>query len=98
MTSNTDPSGETLIGTQIHPAWILIETLSPARVCVYVNRELADLRPQPCSHIIDHPDMLLRSLTVDGTVHYYLNVYNDSRSTALKWQSENAERLPLKKK
>ncbi|KAI0746613.1 Endonuclease/exonuclease/phosphatase, partial [Daedaleopsis nitida] len=94
VVSNSQPRGETLIGTQIHPAWLLLETRSPARVCAYVNRELLDLRPQLCAHVVDHRDMLLMSLTVDRQVHYYLNVYNDERSTALQWLQDHAADLP----
>ncbi|KAI0749200.1 Endonuclease/exonuclease/phosphatase, partial [Daedaleopsis nitida] len=94
VTSNSNPRGETLIGTQIHPAWLLLETRSPARVCAYVNRELLDLRPQLCAHVVDHRDMLLMSLTVDKQVYYYLNVYNDDRSTALSWLQDHAAELP----
>ncbi|OSC97411.1 hypothetical protein PYCCODRAFT_1377114, partial [Trametes coccinea BRFM310] len=94
VTSNSDPAGEILTGTQVHPAWLLMETCTPARVCAYVNRELAPLRPQLCAHIVNHRDMILISLSADGEVHHYLNVYNDERSTALVWLSEHQAELP----
>ncbi|TFK79485.1 hypothetical protein K466DRAFT_505463, partial [Polyporus arcularius HHB13444] len=94
VASNSDPAGEVLIGTQVHPAWLLMETRTPARVCAYVNRELADLRPQLCAHVVNHRDMILISLTIDRKVHYFLNVYNDDRSTALVWLQEHAAELP----
>ncbi|KAI0720225.1 Endonuclease/exonuclease/phosphatase, partial [Cerioporus squamosus] len=94
VASNSDPAGDVLVGTQVHPAWILMETRTPARVCAYVNRELNELRPQLCSHVVDHRDMILISLTIDKQVHYLLNVYNDEHSTALTWLQEHAGELP----
>ncbi|KAI0371196.1 hypothetical protein BV20DRAFT_910803, partial [Pilatotrama ljubarskyi] len=94
VTSNTDPAEETLVGTQVHPAWLLMETCTRARVCAYVNCELLHLRLQLCSHIVEHRDMILILITVDRTVHYLLNVYNDDRGTALSWLEEHQDGLP----
>ncbi|KAH9929051.1 Endonuclease/exonuclease/phosphatase, partial [Epithele typhae] len=94
VASSTDPAGDVLTGTQVHAAWQLIETSESARVCVYVNKELGDLRPQVCSHIVAHRDIILVSLRIDRQVHYVMNVYNDEHCTALSWLQDHAEQIP----
>ena len=95
VASNTNPAGDVLVGTQVHPAWMPIETRTPARVCAYVNRELLGLRPQLCDQVVSHPDMLLLSLTAGGNTWYFLNVYNDpSTFAASEWLAANPDRLP----
>ncbi|KAH9933221.1 Endonuclease/exonuclease/phosphatase, partial [Epithele typhae] len=94
IASSTDPAGDVLTGTQVHAAWQLIETGESARVCVYVNRELGDLRPQICSHVVDHRDIILVSIRIDGQVHHVMNVYNDEHCTALSWLLDHAEQIP----
>ena len=95
VASNTNPAGDVLVGTQVHPSWMLIETRTPARVCAYVNRELLGLRPQLCDQVVSHPDMLLLSLTAGGNTWYFLNVYNNpSTFAASEWLAANLDRLP----
>ena len=87
-------TGEEYQGTQAHPHWILVERGGPTRVTTYINKRLAPLQPKLCTHIVDHPDLLLVSIPEGPRSIYILNVYNDAECSALHYLSEQMPTLP----
>lgn len=76
--STTDPLGDPLVGTQIHPDWIGLFPINieKARVATYVNKRWRAASPQiiiPFSG----DDFLLVRLTFPRQSFSYLNVYAD---------------------
>jgi len=68
--SGSNPAGEPVIGTTIHPDWSLLvrksdlrdEGADNPRVAVYVHKRLKGLRPGYRRDLIDHRDILVFSL------------------------------------
>lgn len=73
-----DPHGTPLHGLVAHPEWICIHPSDAhnARVATYVNRRLAHLSPTRSSRL-DHPDILLVTLTLAGRPISIINLYSD---------------------
>ena len=92
--SSVSRTGEEYRGTQAHPHWILVERGGPTRVATYINKRLAPLQPKLCSHLVDHPDILLISIPEGPRTLHILNVYNDSECSALKYLCEHMPTLP----
>ncbi|CDO70323.1 hypothetical protein BN946_scf184843.g12 [Trametes cinnabarina] len=80
--SPTGPAERTdnnmLYGTQLHPAWTLVENRKDARVVCHVNRKLANAVIS-----LDSTDPIA-----------ILNVYNDVQNSAVRYLLDVAPRLP----
>ena len=90
--SGTNPEGEPVIGTAIHPDWSLIvrksdlrnEGADNPRVAVYVHKRLKGLRPGYRRDLIDHRDILVFSLGWGEDLKLLANIYSDDQHTAIR--------------
>ncbi|KAI0365325.1 DNase I-like protein, partial [Pilatotrama ljubarskyi] len=84
-----------LYGTQLHPAWYLIEARKDARVACHVNRRLVNAIISVDSSV-NHRDCMLLCVRLDPTQDpiNILNIYNDSRNTAIDYLADVAHTLP----
>ncbi|RDX46284.1 DNase I-like protein, partial [Lentinus brumalis] len=84
-----------LYGTQLHPAWHLIEARKDARVVCHVSRRLinAVISLDPT---VQHRDcmLLLVRLEPDQDPVAILNVYNDGNNAAVEYLADHAHLLP----
>ncbi|EIW61498.1 uncharacterized protein TRAVEDRAFT_115375, partial [Trametes versicolor FP-101664 SS1] len=85
-----------LYGTQLHPAWTLVEPRKDARVVCHVSRKLSNavlsLDPN-----VSHRDCMILLLRLDPTLDplAILNIYNDAQNHAIEYLTDNAQRLPV---
>ncbi|ETW75601.1 hypothetical protein HETIRDRAFT_315815, partial [Heterobasidion irregulare TC 32-1] len=92
--SSVSGAGEEYQGTQTHPHWTLFERGGPTRVVTYINKRLAPTQPKLCSHIVNHPDLLLVAIPQGPRLTYILNIYNDGDCSALHYLSAHLPSLP----
>ena len=83
-------NGESLMGTNHYPNWILftrflLERLDSPRVIIYINIRLSSLYFLLCKDIINHRDIILISFFNNNICYYIMNVYSDSSHFALKY-------------
>jgi len=87
----TNPKGEPVIRTVIHPDWGLIIRKSDLsskgsdnpRVAVYVHKRLKGLWPSYHQDLIDHRDVLVFSLGWSEDLKLLANVYSDEQHSAI---------------
>ncbi|KAI0648602.1 Endonuclease/exonuclease/phosphatase, partial [Trametes meyenii] len=84
-----------LYGTQLHPAWQLIEARKDARVACHVNRRLVNAVVSLDSTVC-HRDCMLLLIRLDPQQDptAILNIYNDSNNSAVEYLADIAPRLP----
>jgi hypothetical protein len=106
--STLNKEGDMAYGPPIHPSWIsLTENFDPTneglrpRVLTYVNRRLAQFKPQIRTDIIKHHDISIVTLRVKKQreeiprVFNIMNIYNDGKlNTAVCQLEENWMRFP----
>ncbi|ETW79536.1 hypothetical protein HETIRDRAFT_49492, partial [Heterobasidion irregulare TC 32-1] len=92
--SSVSSTGEEYLGTQIHPHWTLVEQGGPSCVATYINKCLSPLQPKLCTHLVNHPDLLLIAIPDGQRPLYILNVYNDADCTALHYLNARVHVLP----
>ncbi|KAH9886490.1 Endonuclease/exonuclease/phosphatase, partial [Cubamyces lactineus] len=84
-----------LYGTQLHPAWRLIEARKDARVVCHGSRRLVNafVTLDPA---VDHRDCMLLAVRLDARHDptNILNVYNDTRNSAVTYLTDIVQRLP----
>ncbi|KAH9900043.1 Endonuclease/exonuclease/phosphatase, partial [Cubamyces lactineus] len=97
--SPTGPAERTrdnmLYGTQLHPAWTLVENCKDARVVCHVNRRLANAVISVDS-TVKHRDcmLLLVRLRPEHDPTVILNLYNDVNNAAVRYLADISETLP----
>ncbi|KAI9057933.1 DNase I-like protein, partial [Trametes sanguinea] len=97
--SPTGPAERTednmLYGTQLHPAWLLVENRKDARVVCHVSRRLANAIVTVDS-TVNHRDCMLLSVRLrpDHDPTNILNIYNDAQGSAMAYLAEIADQLP----
>ncbi|KAF8974794.1 hypothetical protein BDZ97DRAFT_1911948 [Flammula alnicola] len=64
------------------------------RVMTYVSTRLARYRPAQRRDIIDHPNIMVLSLSSGESSFYLLNVYSDSDHGAINWLRDHDRDLP----
>ncbi|KAI0682513.1 Endonuclease/exonuclease/phosphatase, partial [Cerioporus squamosus] len=84
-----------LYGTQLHPAWSLVEVQKDARVVCHVSRRIANavISLDPT---VNHRDcmLLLVRLEPEHDPVAILNLYNDSRNSAVSYLTDISHLLP----
>jgi len=88
----TNPEGEPVIRTTIHPDWGLIvrkldlrnDGADNPQVAVYVHKCLKGLRPGYHWDLIDHRDILVFSLGWGEDLKLLANIYSDDQHTAIR--------------
>src|SRR6185369_16278955 len=89
MASMTDPEGSPVIGPPHHPVWIAIYKLGTLenhpRVAAYVSTRLKSCHPRVHCNLVDHCDLQLLSMTIEGVEYFLLNVYSDDWAMAIQW-------------
>ncbi len=88
--------GNMLYGTQLHPAWFLVEPRKDARVVCHVSRRLANavISLDPA---INHRDCMLLLVRLEPTHDpvAILNIYNDRDNSAVEYLADHAHSLPV---
>ncbi|KAI0688358.1 hypothetical protein C8T65DRAFT_543472, partial [Cerioporus squamosus] len=84
-----------LYGTQLHPAWFLVEPRKDARVVCHVSHRLANavISIDPS---ISHRDCMLLLVRLEPSQDpvAILNIYNDSGNSAVEYLADRAHLLP----
>ncbi|KAL7283508.1 hypothetical protein ACG7TL_002941 [Trametes sanguinea] len=97
--SPTGPAERTddnmLYGTQLHPAWHLVENRKDSRVVCHVNRRLVNAVISLNSSV-SHRDCMLLQIRLDPSHDptNILNVYNDAQNSAVLYLADIAHNLP----
>ena len=90
--------GEDVVGPPMHPAWKLLmrppQNGVPPRVIAYVSTRLNSWRPAIRRDLVDHRDLLLLSLFLEGSITYLLNVYSDEEHTAIRFLADKQDDIP----
>ncbi|KAI0326298.1 hypothetical protein GY45DRAFT_1224315, partial [Cubamyces sp. BRFM 1775] len=84
-----------LYGTQLHPAWQLVENGKDARVVCHVNRRLSKAIVT-LDASIKHRDCMILSVRLEAEQDpvVILNVYNDRDNSAVQYLTDHAHELP----
>ncbi|PPQ90825.1 hypothetical protein CVT25_012159 [Psilocybe cyanescens] len=97
--STSRKSGDDVIGTPLHPAWLPMVRIpkpdSRPRVMAYVSNRLKEFHPLMRHDLIDHCDVLILSLFANGQSYNLMNVYSDETHMAALLLAEEAASLPL---
>jgi len=88
--SSIDHKGESLMGTNHHPNWILfarflLKRSDSPRVITYINIHLSSLWFLLRNDIINHRDISLIYFFNNNVCYYIMNVYSNSSHSALKY-------------
>ncbi|PPQ95148.1 hypothetical protein CVT25_013295, partial [Psilocybe cyanescens] len=97
--STSRKSGDNVIGAPLHPAWLpMVRNPEPdtrPRVMAYASNRLKEFRPSMRRNLIDHCDMLILSLFVNGQSYNLMNVYSDETHMAALLAEEAASLPPF---